>query len=236
MRHMTQAFFMIFKENLRFGAFPPNQKSELYDKCGCDGEFSEHELCRSWWLFLQGDKTHTTIDLRPHGLCSYFDAEVYSPNMNRTYFTYEHEVYSFATVLSCNEIRERPAFIFLNAGAHFRTDINRVIGEYLTSMLTQIKAAFNDCMDRVHIVFLGTIVCADHVEKMYPHQARALSNDFNVKISSWLHEHHPNVLFLNPWNITREAVRRTSDGFHGLSDTNMLHATTMLNLMHAFLK
>ena len=41
------------------------------------------------------------------------------------------------------------------------------------------------------------------------------------------------VLYIDLYNLTLDGVSRTSDGFHSLSDVNMIKASYVLNIMDA---
>lgn len=228
-RHVGLAFHAMFREDWRFGAFPPFQKTTFYDRCSCDGQFSEHAACRSW---EDPDKDHVRLDFRQLGLCTQYDYGIYSPldPFSRTFFvaTEAHEVKNDVT---CDHLKNRLAFVQIQGGMHYGTDSQRTIDEYIKPFLARLKEQFNNCFDKVHIVFRGTIVCADFVEKKYPNQDKALAAVFNHNVSTWLRANHPRVHFLDPWNITREATQRTSDGCHSLTEVNFLLALTLLNMM-----
>lgn len=49
-RHQTQALFLLLKQDLMFGSFPPRPKGVIYpySRCQCDGQFSESKMCRAF--------------------------------------------------------------------------------------------------------------------------------------------------------------------------------------------
>ena len=65
----------------------------------------------------------------------------------------------------------------------------------------------------------------------YTFQHRAMAFQFNIEIEQWLHRNHPHVVFLNPYNLSRASIDRSSNEFHFLTDYNLITATTLLNLM-----
>lgn len=83
----------------------------------------------------------------------------------------------------------------------------------------------------MRIVFSGIPVVDKVVEKKYPHQHRSLIKVQNLYIHRWLDRYYPRVLYIDLYNLTLDGTERTSDGFHSLSDVNMMKATYVLNLM-----
>ena len=65
----------------------------------------------------------------------------------------------------------------------------------------------------------------------YPHQRRDKVKSHNSYVHKWLTLHYPRVLYTDFWNLTADGVNRTSDGFHSLSDINVIKATYLLNIM-----
>lgn len=49
-RHHTQAMFMLMTDNFAHGGIPRDSPAIFFDKCACDGQFSEHTECR--WVIL----------------------------------------------------------------------------------------------------------------------------------------------------------------------------------------
>ena len=230
-RHLYQGVFMIFKEDWRYGAFPYYRIPHIYDQCGCDGQYSEAELCRNWW---SSPDAAWRMDYRAVGVCGYFDTEKYN-SVNKTaltQFDYYQTYNFFHTDLTCDDIKKRPIFLQIQGGAHYEMNSTKFALEYMTPIMHDVEERFKNCINQVKVVYRGTTVCAPDLERRYPTQEAHLSDLFNQQMKSWLHKHYPYVVFLNPWSITKEAVNRTSDGFHFLSDTNMLFGLTMLNLMN----
>jgi len=48
-RHFIQTLMMLLRSDFRFGGIPLHQGNELYENCGCDGQFSGAVMCRKPW-------------------------------------------------------------------------------------------------------------------------------------------------------------------------------------------
>ncbi len=68
---------------------------------------------------------------------------------------------------------------------------------------------------------------------MYKDQTDGRSSGFNHEMDTYLRASFPQVAFLNVWNLTHESLNRTSDGFHQVSDVNLIKVMTILNTMKA---
>jgi hypothetical protein len=224
---------MIFKEDWRYGAFDYDRDANIYDSCNCDGQFSENAVCRAG---LRIPMTHD--DFRAMGTCEYFDSGVYKSTAKNTStkFLYLDKHYFESPITGDDLSPNRFLFLQIQGATHYEMRPVEVIETLLKPILTTIETQFANCMHHVKVVYTGAIVCAHFVEEKYPLQASHVSHKFNHDMHRYLQEYYPYVHFVNPWNVTREAVNRTSDGLHGLSDTNMIMVLTMLNLMHAFTK
>ena len=71
------------------------------------------------------------------------------------------------------------------------------------------------------------------IEKLYPQQHRSNVKIHNLHIHGWLVNHYPHVLYIDVYNLTKNGTDHTSDGFHSLSDVNMIKASYILNVMDA---
>jgi hypothetical protein len=127
-RHMTQGLFMLWTKDFRFGGYPrhPNIEDDLFDFCGCDGQFSEHELCRSY-----SPGSFRFEDARSVGLCSRIDPYV-SPRFYYQYAKYDESV----THLCSAEPNLR--FVYLQGGTHYMTNASMTISQYLHPSLIRL--------------------------------------------------------------------------------------------------
>ena len=139
---------------------------------------------------------------------------------------------------SCSDLRGQHYLLALQGSSHLETSLARVINEFLLPHITNVKQWFSKCLNSVHVVYTGATVCHNSLERKYPHQHREKIKEHNLGIKIWLEQNHPDVIFLDPYNVTLNALNdpllpRSSDGFHFLSDVNILYANVILNLMYA---
>ena len=140
---------------------------------------------------------------------------------------------------TCGSLDGKAYMFAVQGAAHHMTNATTVITTWLHRDISAVRGWFKECPESLLIVYTGATVCVEAVEKLFPHQNREKVRAYNDHIRNWLHATHPSVIFLDPYNITLNAVSdpvspRTSDGFHFLSDVNVLQANVLLNLMHVF--
>jgi hypothetical protein len=231
-RHQFQALRILMTGDYRYGGTPAPQKYEVYSNCSCDGQFSENELCR---MPMQVNKNQFSIfnyeSIISYGFCSNYK----HPNNSQTQLVWAQNSYKLIQ-LSCpvedSSIGQRPIFIFFQGGHHAELSSEFAISTYFIPLLNRLRGELQNCWDRVRLVFSGATVCADEVVKKYPHQNKEYVHSYNTETAKWLYENYPQVISLDFWNLSAEALDHTSDGFHMLTDVNLIKATTVLNLMH----
>jgi hypothetical protein len=235
-RHVRQAFHMILKEDLKYGGFPSSVTGKILEQCVCDGLFSENKLCRSWYRQVPGTPLISDFNVidNKHGdnVCRQLGNNSLVGNIS---FRWSYESKHLAAINhTCTDIRMRPVFIYLQAGAHLHVDAGKAIQEVFSPILKRLHSKFQGCIDYITIVCSGATVCSHEVERRYPYQERHLAEHFNHALADWLKAHYPTVLFLNFWNISKKSSDSglTSDGFHLLSDANLLFALVLMNIMN----
>jgi hypothetical protein len=231
-RQQTQGLLMLLTNDLRFGGIPLKEQlsQSSYEQCGCDGLFSESLKCREFMFFPRNaaqvtlETTFALSDWSDWKLCS-----TYTRPRDRSAFVMDVVMWSKASI-SC-PLSKKPIFIMLQFGHHCHLEVGRCTAQ-ATDRMNVIQTRLKECMERVKIVYVGATVCSDAVVRKYPHQNKGHILDFNAKMKQWFTQHHPEVLHVQYWNVSNDASARTSDGFHPLSDINLLKAVTTLNIMH----
>jgi len=190
--------------------------------------FQKH-LCRVPMSFGRTGQVSNIVlhDLRSFGFCF-----LNTPPHVKSSFIWAQNDYREIT-LSCPE-SPRLVFIFLQGGHHVELSSWYGITTFLDPIMNKLQSELSSCWERVKILFSGATVCSDEVVKKYPHQNRANVAEFNKNMATWLKEHHPRVESVDFFNLSAESVNsgRTADGFHSLTDVNLLKAVTVLNIMH----
>lgn len=206
-RHTVQGLKMLLSGNYEYGGMIPNLSQDIYDECKCDGQFSEAFMCR----FLHHSKSGRGFDFddnRQAGYCQGF----------------RHFSFSYQTILSLNGFNctgSRPTFVLLTY-----TNLDTVIDKQIKPLMYFISEMQNHC--QVHVAW-GTLGAQSRkLDKKYPHQTREVYMATNKIVTDYIWQTY-RVHFFDFWNLTRNAM--TSDGYHYLSDVNLLKAMYILNYM-----
>jgi len=215
-RHMLNALYMIQSGDLRYGAFPHPKltASSVYENCSCDGQFSEAQICRSYEQRFDFD------DMRKNSWC---------PNINHTSGS---PIFGTDVDLGC---LPKPSFLYVQGGTHHGFNATRTISELLAPTLSGIRSTCT-LGNRTFSKQVRTVVSGvNWVTKMnadkYPHQAPKYGLAHNRGIAEYLGNEFPSAKMISFWNMTMEAANRTSDGFHHLTDINLMKAMILINIM-----
>jgi hypothetical protein len=217
-RHLHQGLFIGLRHDYISGGI---QTTHLptYEQCKCDGQFSEHSVCRkNDGLFYKMESS------RQLGICS--QQPPFSMLLSEGQYLDDgipwHEI-------DCNSSDYRGLLLVLGGGVHF--------GLNLTSVMTATKHIFEhaqlqDCVDRgkSHVIWTGFGAQSRSLDPKYPHQSREAAEVFNHGMSEYLSSLTMNVTELHFWNLTKDA--QTSDGMHFLSDVNIMKAFLLLQVAH----
>jgi len=211
-RHHTQGLFMIYTEDWKYGGIPlVSSNQALYDNCVCDGQFSEHEICRDY-----GQSMFNVNDPHSYGIC--YDSHNFA-------FRYNGE----QPAGPCRDDL-RPRIVLLQGASHMGSNLNRTINEFVIPRMTQINEFTRDCTGAgpVHVLWSGMNSQARALDPLYPHQSREHATAFNNVVDEYVESVY-GVQSMNFENLTADAA--VSDGFHYLSEVNILKAMYLLNVM-----
>ena len=214
-RHMTQGLFALLSMDLLYGALPRlSPQLPLYERCQCDGQFSENLDCRTFgW-----DHMFALDDYRKYGVCS---------TAHDWRFQYG-EGSDFQWL--CTTYDPRPRFVFLQGGTHTKTSASATVEKFIAPALSSLRQRVEQrCGGPIYVVWSGVGVQNRALDVKYPMQSRELAAVFNDETREYLQRANVSVLSLDFWNLTLDA--ETSDGFHGLTDVNMMKALALLNVM-----
>jgi hypothetical protein len=235
-RHTVQGLFMTLSGNFRYGGFPnvPEMSNIIYSRCSCDGQFSESTMCRDFGA----GKLVIPDDARKLGFCRH--AKFFSP-FSFTWFSSlpDGTLKSDTSFLCTND--SKPKFLYLQGGAHFATNAETFLYLLVLPIFESINRTVNSCpynvSSSIRIAMSGVNICDKSVSAKYPMQSDANSIRFTRRLVELLREKYPlvPVVVIDFLSITGEAIAdgRTSDGYHFLSDINLIKAMTILNVMRA---
>ena len=223
-RHLTSGLLMLLNENFRHGAtMVPWFGLGAYDKCACDGQFSESLVCRN-------NKYHTNFSTS-EGLCidvENFARPLFGLNMENEY---PYDVYF------CKAAKERkPVSILIGHAIHFRFNFERFLKQFFAAKLSNISAASLKCKADVKVIVLGGSATSKLLWDRYRDQRDEYPIAFNKLAREYIDSHTTGVEFFDSFSIAVEAIEsRSSDGVHLLSDANAMKVMVVLNLMNKML-
>lgn len=221
-RHTAQGLNMLLKEDWMLGAYPLGSglAPDLMDKCRCDGQFSEHKLCRSFdgQKLLPGDP-------RDCGACTWLSSQ---ETFHLHYLELPGKEDGPVWEQLCNE-DPRPGLIMLNGGTHFGSGVETTKKDLITKTYEKLQEVKTRCQWTcdIKMVWAGLNAQSRLLDQRYPHQSRESAKHFNDLMDDYVAS-RLGMLPLSFWNLTRDAP--TSDGFHYLSDVNMYKAIVLLHV------
>eukprot|EP00978_Attheya_sp_CCMP212_P030073 scaffold109422_cov43-Attheya_sp.AAC.2 len=225
-RHIRHGVLMGLREDLVLGGILTSKLSgedSPYSLCHCDGVYSGDMKCR------QNDGVFHSLSPRALGICSRLPPE--------RQFAFPALYAGFRTepkiVFPCNDPSYRGLLLVLQNGPWSRRHKN-----WKELIKGWFKEHFEDeqflkCLhhNKVHVIWLGYGTSqTPELDKVYELQQFAPIQEFNEFTKSYL-ETLPfaNVITtIDLLNLTRGS--QTSDGFHGLSEVNLVKAYHILNV------
>jgi hypothetical protein len=214
-RQLRQAMYMSLSNNFVLGGMIKDE-TWAYQNCRCDGQFSEHKGCRAVTRYFE-----KLWFPQKEGYCSQL------PN-NRTPF--QLLSYPDWNLLQCEENSEesRPMLIIFQGGTHFMSNATIYVQKSIFPILE--SPGYEKCqkLGKVHMVQLSFTAQSRTLDNAYPHQSRENATEFNGYLQQFNQEHQLQFHTLDWWNLTKDA--QTSDGFHFLSDVNVIMAQYIFNL------
>ena len=199
-----------------------HDKGNPYSQCKCDGQFSEHEMCR------QNDGLFNAFTPRDLRLCSHLPEEdqfrfryvIGKTNRKETLDEIEQQ---------CTKPQYKGAVWVLQGGIHYGTSAQNTMEYWIGPLLD--NPAIKSCLElkKMKMIWVSYGAQSRQLDEKYPLQTRENARAFNTAMESELKKHIPNITIIDWWGVTAEA--QTSDGFHSLSDVNLFKATVIANVI-----
>ena len=217
MRHLNQALFMLLRGDYEYGGIPLQMGNlEVFEKCRCDSQFSEHGMCRF-------GSSMSFLDHRQYGLCLGGPVQPFA--LTNAYSTECHLGWDASM---CPK-DSRPVMILAGGGAHHQSDANATIAHLIDPLMEAVKQAALSCPHaKLHVAWFGLGTQSRGLDVAYPHQKRENIAAFNSRVSHYLQSSYQ-VDFFDVWNLTKDAP--SSDGYHYLSDVNIVKAMYVANYL-----
>ena len=200
-RHMAQTLFMMLSGDYQYGSFPRIKINELspLSNCGCDGQFSESQMCRNY------KHDFSFRDITELGFCSFFESIKYK-NISMSSSIFKDSSNGFPDDFCIND--DRPHLIFIQGGSHFDTSTTYFMSLFFDQWMKNIQKFAAQCPYELRYIFVASGVPANSaaITAKYPDQSDGNSAYFNTNLEEILKIKYPQVVFLNFWNLTHEAV------------------------------
>ena len=125
-------------------------------------------------------------------------------------------------------------------GAHFGWSATATMQKFILPSLKIVNDTIksdicrhkNVSWNMLRFVFMGVPIVHPAVTRKYPSQNAERVRLFDMEIRTFVGD-IPNFYVVNFTTMTSEAIMRTSDGFHALTDVNLMKVISLLNIMHS---
>ena len=163
-RHLHQALYMMLTGDLRYGGLPRlSWQRGLFDSCQCDGQFSEHSVCREY-----DQSMFNMTDTRVYGVCTHTDTR-FALHALLTYDFPWSESELMAALCSDDP---RPRFFMVSGHAHYASKREDTMRRFLTPLLDRLDTVRRQCNFTVHVMWGSA-----------PAQSRLLDGKFPMQVS-----------------------------------------------------
>lgn len=216
-RHMTGGLFLALTGDYVYGGLPPySPNPDLYTHCRCDGQFSEHKVCRSG-VYPQFNFT----DPRMLRLCENVPPFAFALGMKSTPI--------LAPLAELCSPDPRPRLVTVQGGLHFGMNAGVTWTVVATAIKERVEAVRAECPHKfdVKLVWITREAQSRNVDKKYEGQKREYTAVFNADTTS--RAKAVGMFVLDFFNVSRNAA--VSDGVHYLADVNLFKAQTVVNLL-----
>jgi hypothetical protein len=215
-RHVRQALLIILRRDLILGGIESSNKYGIQNpyNCRCDGQFSEHSSCR------QNDDFFNALRPRDLSLCSELQD-------NEQFFFVDFLNW---TEIDCESQTNKGILLVMQGGGHFGSGVNHTLTSFVKPIISHQK--FSECvtLNKLKVVWIAYGSQSRSLDSRYPHQSRENALLFNEQMSLAIQETIPKITIIDWWNLTLDS--QTSDGFHYLTDVNLLKGMHFLNIIN----
>jgi hypothetical protein len=221
-RHMLMGMNMLMSGDLQRGAVQPEFGVNYpFEKCQCDGIFSEHDMCRKYLPHKMG--------LSLVQSCKRLNPDF--PSLDMKYLYKPRDTTSIP--MPCIPYDRRPLLVFLQALRSY--SIPAEAFGYALERAIRLRDKHNamcgENRTAMHIVFTGTNVQSRGYDARFPKQSRKEHLIQNIVFHQYLSEKHPEVVILDFYNLTMIPPADSSDGAHYLTATNVEKAAAFVRLL-----
>lgn len=218
-RHQSNGMFMLYTDDWVLGGLPKFSENFSYAECVCDGQFSEHDRCR----YYNQDSMFNMVSSHAYGIC---------PNNRRPFrFGFKGDKHDHHDRICSDD--PRPRLVLIHHGPLHNNQAKDIIEKTLSKLVDFILELKNRCHNKFPVYFVWTGLDSQrrHLDKRYHEQTREKAFAFNELTAAWVaaQPKHLNFSVIDTLNMTRDAA--TSDGYHYLSEPNILKGMYLFNVM-----
>jgi hypothetical protein len=131
--------------------------------------------------------------------------------------------------LDCSSPESKGAVWVLQGGAHFKSNAEEALRNWIDPLFNH--ETFHVCrqLNKLKIIWLSYGSQSRQLDEKFPHQSREYVAEFNVQMETELKKRVPDVVIIDWAHLTAEA--QTSDGFHFLSDVNLVKSSHLASII-----
>lgn len=220
-RHLRQALFMALRRDFVLGGQLSDFTSggprvNPYQSCRCDGQFSEHRVCRQLnALFWDMTPRHLHV-------CSFLeDGDMPLFRLVTPLDPHQPSLLPWDEI-RCDDPQYKGVFLLLSPILPFVVD--NVDDFFLTYVNHPVMQNCSK-VGKLQVVWMNFHIQSRQLELKYPQQSRENTTIRNQEIEQLLVERgYGHIPVLHMMNLTMDA--QISDGYHYLSDVNLQKAYT----------
>lgn len=237
-RHLSSALLMLLSEDFRYGGVLPGvpgfNYTDLHTHCTCDGTYSELDVCRK---YLRPVELSPSDINSKYQYCSKYPVSHHvKTNIYIDDSLLDYSEFDFKGKLCGPERTLR--LVMIQGGSHYSFAADKhipVVRQLIDRLVQAVTSCEHNIAGLVRVVFSGVPMVHPAVTAMFPLETDERAVEFYRDMQHFFQVEYPSmtVVMLDFLNLTRDANRRgrSSDGFHQLSDVNMIKVMTLLNVM-----
>ena len=243
-RHLRQTLIMVLRGDWTNGAMMTNNTRTL-SKCKCDGQYSEHPVCRINDPYFESTNVLYTIpksniqnqpshDSVCQNLITKAEDPIVQFGRRTVGIASGYKMFPFPwDTINCDTPHYQGLFIMIQGGLHFQLNATETYRVQVEPILNHPK--YQKCVEveKVVLMYADMAAFSRSIDQKYPHQKRENALLFNDEMEHLIRSSgkpgSEDVLFLNWWNMTADS--QSSDGVHSLMDVNLAKTAHLLYIM-----
>jgi hypothetical protein len=197
-------------------------------KCRCDGQYSEHLLCRAKSEY----PWHREPFSSGYGVCPSTGKNSENGDDDGVHVKYMDTSHAF----NCKLNSTKPILLLLNGALHYDMRVIKTYQDQILNHLSHPKLQACARERKLITIWQSYIARSVPLEVIFPTQARAEGVKFNEKMKKLLASEleFANIAVVDHFNFTKGA--QTADGLHALTNVNYFKAQHYLHVANLMLQ